>query len=154
MTAGKDSVGKTVMNYAWDALKVQPQKSPAALPTKEHWQTIAHIHAASKHLWPKLNNLYLCAILVCMVPWQWKSTYWIHVSEVVATYWMKLLDKCKQIQAGEATATKKIARQTQEKSKKLYSRVLPLMVLALRYQGVELWVNMRVENCSHGSFTN
>ena len=49
-----------------------------------------------------LENVELCATVLCMVPWHWKSTYSINVGEAAVTNWKKLIDKLEQIEAGEA----------------------------------------------------
>ena len=42
-----------------------------------------------------------------MVPWHWKSIYWISESDVSATDGRQLVDKLKHIEAGEAIAKEK-----------------------------------------------
>ena len=60
---------------------------------------------------PKLNipqdDVKLCAILLHVTPWCWESTYWINFSEVVANDWKKLIDKLKQIKAGDGMTKEK-----------------------------------------------
>ena len=77
---------------------------------------------------PKLNkpldDLVLCAILLCMVICHWDSTYWINIRGAVPTNLKDLIDKLEQVKVSKAV--------DREKDRLMQTKVQKLTYLAIR----------------------
>ena len=99
----------TAIKHAEFTLKAtRAQASHTAMQFMELSENMKYL--TSKHFGPKLckplDNIELCAILLCMVSWHWEFTYW-SVSEAVDTNWDQLVDKVQQIKVEEAIEKEK-----------------------------------------------